>query len=614
MDAMVISRVSDGVFLDVNQAAVDTFGFAREEFIGRTSLELGMFDIRDREKLMEILHREGRCGNLEFQLKRKNGERIWILISSSIIDIEGTPCVLSIGRDISGAKAAQLALEKAEEKFRTIFEDAPEGIFQTSKEGNSLIINPAGAKVLGFDSPEEVVSRVRDSGHDVWIDQQERARYVERLEQEGIIRGFICQFRRKDWTPVWVSLTARRVAGADGQTLFYQGFMEDITGKKRLEADLSATNRQLRLLSTINRALTGLEAEDEQTLFSKYCQIIVETGGYLMAWVGLAQDGPDKRVVPLASFGTHANYLQAVDIRWDESPAGQGIVGCAIRTRKVQLSANMYLDERMAPWRAEALKRGFHSAIAMPFQTSESGMACLVAYADIDHRFSDSEKDLMKEVASDLGFGVQTLKTANAKAKFQADLRASLEQTIQVIADTVDQRDPYTAGHERRVADLCIHIAKELGLPDERAHGLNLAARIHDLGKIGIPAEILAKPGRLSEMQFNLIKEHVQLGYELLKKVTFPWPIADIILQHHERLNGSGYPRGLKADELLLESRILAVADVVEAMSSHRPYRPSRGVPTALDEITSQRGVLYDAEVVDACVRLFHERGYIFPV
>ena len=240
-------------------------------------------------------------------------------------------------------------------------------------------------------------------------------------------------------------------------------------------------------------------------------------------------------------------------------------------------------------------------------------MACLTAYGVRVSRWSDSERRLMEQVASALGFGITTLRTALAKAQYQESLSASLEQTIEVIAETVDQRDPYTAGHQRRVADLCVAIARKLGLSSERTQGLRLAASIHDLGKIGVPAEILAKPGLLTENQYNLLKEHAQLGYEIVKNVKFPWPIAQMILQHHERLDGSGYPRGLKADEILLESRILAVADVVEAMSSHRPYRPSRGIDVALDEVLSNSGTLYDSAAVEACVDLFRHEGYQLP-
>jgi PAS domain S-box-containing protein len=203
--------------------------------------------------------------------------------------------------------------------------------------------------------------------------------------------------------------------------------------------------------------------------------------------------------------------------------------------------------------------------------------------------------------------------TEIARRQFQENLRVSLEETILVVAGTIEQRDPYTAGHQRRVADLCGCIAEAMGLSTDRAHGLMLAANIHDLGKIGIPTELLAKPGRLSKAEFSLIKEHAELGYQIIKAVHFPWPIADMVHQHHERSDGSGYPQGLLAEATLLESRILAVADVVEAMSSHRPYRPSLGIDAALDEILACRGKQFDPEVVDACVSLFREKGYHLP-
>jgi HD-GYP domain-containing protein (c-di-GMP phosphodiesterase class II) len=191
-------------------------------------------------------------------------------------------------------------------------------------------------------------------------------------------------------------------------------------------------------------------------------------------------------------------------------------------------------------------------------------------------------------------------------------LRLSLEKTIQAVAAAVEMRDPYTAGHQQCVADLAHAIGTELGLPDEQLHGLHLAGTVHDLGKIRIPVQILGKPGKLTALEFSFIKTHPQAGYEILKDVEFLWPIAQIVLQHHERLDGSGYPQGLKAGQILLEARILAVADVVEAMTSPRPYRPGRALDAALNEITEHQGSRYESAVVDACVRLFRDKGFAF--
>jgi len=189
-------------------------------------------------------------------------------------------------------------------------------------------------------------------------------------------------------------------------------------------------------------------------------------------------------------------------------------------------------------------------------------------------------------------------------------LRKSVGATIQVMVSAVEMRDPYTAGHQIRTADLARAIATEMGLPKDKTDGIRMAGSIHDIGKLSIPAEILSKPTKLTNNEFNLIKEHSHSGYEMLKNVESPWPLAQIVYQHHERMDGSGYPRNLKGDEILMEARIMAVADVVEAMASHRPYRPGLGIDAALAEIERNKGTHYDNTVVDACLKLFRERGY----
>jgi putative nucleotidyltransferase with HDIG domain len=174
-------------------------------------------------------------------------------------------------------------------------------------------------------------------------------------------------------------------------------------------------------------------------------------------------------------------------------------------------------------------------------------------------------------------------------------------------------RDPYTAGHERRVAELAAAIAREMGLAEPLVEGIRFGSMIHDLGKIKIPAEILVKPSRLTPIEYELIKQHAQAGYDILKGIDFPWPVAQMVLQHHERLDGSGYPNGLKGEAICQEARILSVADTVEAMSSHRPYRPGLGIDKALAEIERGRGALYDPAAVDACLRLHRDKGYTLP-
>jgi PAS domain S-box-containing protein len=192
------------------------------------------------------------------------------------------------------------------------------------------------------------------------------------------------------------------------------------------------------------------------------------------------------------------------------------------------------------------------------------------------------------------------------------NLQRALEGTIHTLVSAIEIRDPYTAGHQRRATQLACAIANEMALSEEQIEGLRMAGLIHDIGKISIPAEVLSKPGPLNDIEYGLIQAHPQIGHGILKDMDFPWPLADIVFQHHERLDGSGYPQGLLGEEIILEARILAVADVVEAMASHRPYRPARGIDEALEEISQNRGVLYDPEVVDACLKVFTEKGFEF--
>jgi putative nucleotidyltransferase with HDIG domain len=198
--------------------------------------------------------------------------------------------------------------------------------------------------------------------------------------------------------------------------------------------------------------------------------------------------------------------------------------------------------------------------------------------------------------------------------RYYAQLESALMRTVKVVTTLSEMRDPYTAGHERRVAEIAVAISAEVGFDVRQQEGLRIAGHLHDVGKISIPSEFLSKPGKISAVEFLLIKGHAQAGFDVLKEVDFPWPVAQVALQHHERMDGSGYPHGIKGEAILLEARILAVADVMEAMSSHRPYRPGLGIEKALAEIERGRASTYDPMVADACLRLFREKGHRLPI
>jgi len=294
------------------------------------------------------------------------------------------------------------------------------------------------------------------------------------------------------------------------------------------------------------------------------------------------------------------------------------------------------LAEKLTGWRQEdALKRPLSevfAATAVPSKKEEARESGEEVFTDPSHVASEIvlcskdgtqfpiEETVMPLNSSPQGGGhVLVFRDISARKRTELELKESweklhqaLEGTIQAMALTIEIRDPYTAGHQRRVSKLSCAIARELGMPEEQVEGIRVAGDIHDIGKIYVPAEILSKPGQITAIEYGIIKTHPQVGFDILKTIKFPWPVAQIVLQHHERLDGSGYPLGLKGDEILKEARILSVSDIVEAMSSHRPYRPAQGIGKALEEIIQNKGVFYDSDVVDACVKIFREKQFRF--
>lgn len=226
--------------------------------------------------------------------------------------------------------------------------------------------------------------------------------------------------------------------------------------------------------------------------------------------------------------------------------------------------------------------------------------------------FQKEERSLIDVIAQRLGRLIEEKESEIELQKSYKRLQKTMQDAIYTISKVAETRDPYIAGHQLKVSKLSTTIAQEMKLPKDRIEGVRIASLIHDIGKISVPAEILSKPNKLTEIEYSLIKDHSQIGYNILKSIEFPWPVAQIVLQHHERLDGSGYPNNLKGDKIILEARIIGVADVVEAMSSHRPYRPALGIDKALEEISQNRGILYDPEVVDVCIKLFKEKDFKF--
>lgn len=435
-----------------------------------------------------------------------------------------------------------------------------------------------------------------------------------------------------------VLMTARRVD--IGGAPYCVGFGIDVTDRARMEEELRRTRDELEqrvaertaALTTMNdrlkrteRALltlswsnqTLVRSTDSPRLLQDVCDAAREVGGYMLAWVGYAQDDEEKTVKPVAWSGVDESFFDTIKVTWADGPSGQGAVGRCIREMRAIHVADTAADPCFEPWRTVAKQQGWGSVVGLPLIGRDGRcFGALALYAAEADAFDDREVALLQELSMDLAFGLDNLEVREKQVRAEEELRESyarLEAMTWDVAESmgrvVEARDPYTQGHERRVSRLCKLIAQEMGLPADETAAVEMAALLHDIGKLGVPSEILTKPGTLSRTEFALIKDHSYRGYEILKGIAFPWPIADIVLQHHERLDGSGYPGGLDGDEISLPARILAVADVVEAMASHRPYRPAIGLAEAIAEIAGNEGA-YDPAVVEACCNLY-ERGDI---
>lgn len=378
----------------------------------------------------------------------------------------------------------------------------------------------------------------------------------------------------------------------------------EIAGRRRVE-------RALRTLSECNQAL--VRAGNEADLLREMCRNIVEVGGYRFAWVGFAEHDANKTVRPVARFGSEDGYPDRAHITWADEDRGRDPAATAIREGTPQVSQDIANNPRLRPWRDEALKRGFASSVALPLAHEAGVLGALMIYSAQADAFNADEIALLTELANDMAYGIAALRTRAERSRYLEQIKRNLQETVAAIAALVETRDPYTAGHEKRVAALATAVGRELGLPGEQIDALHVAGSILDVGKIGVPAEILTRPGTLLDIEYDLVKVHPQTGHDILRGIDFPWPVATMVQQHHERLDGSGYPLGLKGDEILPEAKILAVADVVESIASHRPHRAALGIDAALDEIRTHRGTLYDPRSVDACLRLFREKGFAFP-
>jgi PAS domain S-box-containing protein len=535
----------------------------------------------------------------------KSDRRFYWTTHSPIIEDGEVVGVAMISADMTQEQRAR----EADARLAAIIKCSDDAILTTSPDGVIMTWNPGATKLYGY-SEQEAIGQPWGS----LVFSDERDRIQEALSEvnhgEAAAR-FVATGIRKDGQRVDVSIGVAALRDADGVIVGASSIAHDITRRKLTEERLERKARALRALNRVNEALVKADAEDE--LLAAICGIIVSDGGYRIAWVGYRQADEAHSVLPVASSGIELNSLNELPRSWAEGPA-ESPSGRAIGECRPVLVRDVPSETWLGGWREQAATQGIQSLLSLPLLDSDGTAFGSVSIGSSESdSFDDDELALLHEMSDDLSYGIRTL-----RARLRHDergrelvvandrLEALLKSVTETMGRIVETRDPYTQGHQMRVAGLVRLICDKMEIPAREAEGIELAALVHDIGKLSVPGEILTKPGKISEIEVLLIKGHSQSGYDILKNVDFGWPIADIVLQHHERLDGSGYPNALAGEDISMAARIIAVADVVEAMASDRPYRSALGLEAAIAEIRDHPEQ-FDSAASSACIKLYEE-------
>ena len=473
-------------------------------------------------------------------------------------------------------------------RYTELYDFAPVGYFSLDREGVIRQANLRGARLLGLDR-----SNLMQQRFGLFVAESDRPAFSAFLQKEFADAGAqSCELGlcKGGDASMWVRIEA--TASEDGQEC--RAAVLDLSERRQAEAQARAaaveTQRLLALSERSRRALLSA-AEDQQVAIRALRDSEQRFRGLVeqsLTGIYISQDGAflyaNPRLEEVLGYGPG----ELVGVRADDIVIAE--------------------DLPIMQAKREALRAG---ATTSNYEVRARRKDGAIIELGVQGRVLES-----RGVKTTIGMAQDITEKKRAEEEIQrhiARLKAAFAGTVDVTMRMSEMRDPYTAGHERRVSEIAAAIGAELGLEAQATEGLRVAGQLHDVGKIAVPAEILAKPGKLSAIELRLIREHPQAGYDVLAGVEFPWPVAQVALQHHERMDGSGYPQGLKGEAILLEARIMAVADVVEAMSSHRPYRPGLGIGKALAEIERGRGTAYDPAVADACLKLFREKEYALP-
>jgi PAS domain S-box-containing protein/putative nucleotidyltransferase with HDIG domain len=582
-----------GVILDISHSLEKLLGFKKEELVGGTLINI----FTERETLRRIqdltLQKSG-VNNHECVIRNKAGERIPVNVSTLIRkdesgDVIGYFVALV---DISQRVSAQQALTVSEAQYRTTLNSIGDGIHVVDENLHVVMINDAlreRLKGLGFDiepigkSIDEVFS---------FLPERMTAEYQEVFKKGKLLvteenvrignREFISEVRK---IPVFDGTRVSQVV-----TLIH-----DITDRKREEQTKAVLYR------ISNEVNSAQNLQDLFQLIRGQLGTIIDTRNFFVALRNKSDN-----TVSLAYFTDEQELSKSV-------PSGKTLTSYVIKNNRSLLVTDNDIRQMKHAGQIDMISTPAKVWLGVPLRLKDDVIGALVVqnYHDAGV-YTRKDLEVLEFVSEQVAAAIERKRVdEEMKLNFQ-QLKKTSTSIIFTMAKILELRDPYTAGHQQRVARLACAIAREMGLSEEQVDGIFMAALIHDIGKIYVPAEILNRPAKLNETEMDLVKTHPSIGYDIVKEIDFAQPVDRIIAQHHERIDGSGYPNGIDSSEIILEARILAVADVVEAMASHRPYRPALSIDDALGEIDKYRENLYDTHVVDACLKIFRNNNFKF--
>jgi PAS domain S-box-containing protein len=591
--------VQDGKFIFINTSAIAYAGYTAEDFIGQNA------DIivhpEDKEKVKRLTKEMlsgARNAAFDFRMVTKDNKIRWISQTVTPIQYGGRPAILGNAIEVTDLKLAEEALRESE-RLHSILLGSPIPAFVIGKDHKIIHWNKALAELSGMKTEEmkgtsnhwkAFYSQERPCMADFLVDglTDEIPRlYSGKYVKSELIEG---AYEATDFFPIlgkdgrWLHFTAAAIRNSKGEMVGAIETLEDITEKKRLEEALRESGERLRAI---------LEGSPTPTF-------VIDRNHRVIGWNKALAELTGVRNADIINTSHHAKIFY----RERRPTVADLLVDGADGAADLTASIRRWYGSEYQP--SKLLNEAYETTGPLTFPDKKPSWTHFTAAA-----IRDGKGELIG--AMETMTDVSLLKQTEDKLRENvAKLKKVMTGIIWAIDVIVETRDPYTAGHQHQVAQLAAAIAQEMGLAAETIEAIYVSSSIHDLGKIYVPAEILSKPGHISDIERGIIRTHSQVGYDILKTIDFPWPIAEIVLQHHERIDGSGYPRGLKNGNIMIEARILGLADVVESMGSHRPYRPTLGIDKALEEIRNNRGILYEPAVVDACLALFLDKDFRF--